>query len=802
MKIRDKLGKERLYFDGGMGSLLIDRGLKGGELPETWNINRPDEIQEIHEAYILAGADIITANTFGANPLKFENAEEIITAGIKLVRNAIDKCGRGGFAAYDVGPLGKLLKPIGELDFEDAVSLFAAGVKAGAAAGADLIIIETMSDCLETKAAVLAAKENSDLPVFVTNAYDASHKLMTGASPAAMVAMLEGLHANAIGVNCSLGPEQMLPVVEELIRYASVPVIVQPNAGIPRTVGGKTIYDVDAEAFSDVMVKIAEMGTSILGGCCGTTPEFIRLTSEKTRRIPYLPPEHKHDTIVSSYSRALEIGNFPVLIGERINPTGKKRFKQALCESDVDYILGVGIAQEEQGAHILDVNVGLPEIDEADMLSRVTASLQAVTDLPLQIDTVDTVAMERALRLYNGKAMINSVNGKEESLKSVLPIAAKYGGVIVALTLDERGIPDTAEERLRIAENIVARAAEYGIPKKDIVADPLAMTISANPDSANTTLRAVRHIKERLGIKVSLGVSNISFGLPQRELINSAFFLMALENGLDCAILNPASAEMMKSYYTYLALTGRDEACGRYIEFAEGYKCISDAAANGAVPVSGRGKTESGLRYCIEKGLTEAAIQAAGQLLEHDSPTDVIDREIIPALDEVGRGFERKTVYLPQLLMSAEAAKAAFEVVRSKLTRDSDKRGDKVVLATVKGDIHDIGKNIVKVLLENYGFEVIDLGRDVPPERVYEAVVQSGARLVGLSALMTTTVPSMEDTVRLIHEKCPGIKTVVGGAVLTQEYADMIGADFYSKDAMQTVRCAEKIYSEFHTADL
>lgn len=795
MNIRDRLGRERLYFDGGMGSLLIDRGLKGGELPETWNISRPGEIRSIHEEYLLAGADIVTTNTFGANALKFQNSEEIITAGIKLAREAVDKCGRGGFVAYDIGPLGKLLKPIGELDFETAVLLFAEGVKAGAAAGADLIIIETMSDCLETKAAVLAAKENSDLPVFVTNAYDSSHKLMTGASPKAMIAMLEGLHADAIGINCSLGPEQMLPVVDELVKYASVPIIVQPNAGIPRTAGGRTVYDVDAEAFSDVMLKIAERGVSVLGGCCGTTPEYIRLTAEKTRRIPYLPPEPKNETLVSSYTHALEIGNSPVLIGERINPTGKKRFKQALCESDIDYILGVGITEEEQGAHILDVNVGLPEIDEADMLTRVMTSLQAVTALPLQIDTVDPDAMERALRLYNGKAMINSVNGKEESLKTVLPIAAKYGGVLVALTLDESGIPDTAEERLQIAEKIVARAAEYGIAKKDIVADPLAMTVSANPDSANTTLRTVRLIKERLGIKVSLGVSNISFGLPQRELINSAFFLMALENGLDCAILNPASAEMMKSYYTYLALTGRDEMCGRYIEFCKKYQCGSNTVVNNTASVSEK-KTDSGLRHCIEKGLAEAGVQAAEQLLEHESPTTVIDREIIPALDEVGRGFEQKTVYLPQLLMSAEAAKAAFEVVRSKLTQDSAKRGDKVVLATVKGDIHDIGKNIVKVLLENYGFDVIDLGRDVPPEKVYEAVIQSGARLVGLSALMTTTVPAMEETVRLVHEKCPGVKTVVGGAVLTQEYADMIGADFYSKDAMQTVRCAEKIYSD------
>ncbi len=795
MRITEKLKSGRLFFDGGMGTLLIEKGLRSGEMPETWNITHPDVIRSLHEAYIRAGADIICANTFGASRLKFENVAEIVTSAVSIAKTAVTACGGGKYVAYDVGPLGHLLKPMGDLGFEDAVALFAEGMIAGERAGADLILIETMNDSYETKAAVLAAKESTSLPVFVTNAYDISGKLMTGATPQAMVAILEGLRVDALGINCSLGPKQMLPVVQELLRYSSLPVIVNPNAGLPRSENGTTVYDVGADDFSDSMAEIAALGACVLGGCCGTTPEYINKTVSKCADIPFSYPEQKNETLVSSYSHAVEIGKKPVIIGERINPTGKRDFKEALRRDDIDYILREGIAEEENGAHILDVNVGLPEIDETKIMERVITSLQSVTSLPLQVDTSNPETMERALRLYNGKAMINSVNGKEQSLREVLPLAAKYGGVIVALTLDENGIPNTAEERLEIARRIVERAAEYGIPKKDIVADPLALTISANPDSAKITLEAVRMIKEKLGIKTSLGVSNVSFGLPQRQIINSTFFTMALGAGLDCAIINPSSADMMKSYYSYLALTAMDEMCAMYIGFASSIHSESSIVTKKSENAV---EAENTLSRCIEKGLCEAARECAEHLLETEKSIDIIDKFIIPALDYVGKGFENKTVFLPQLLMSAEAAKSAFEVIREKMKSsvgDCGSGGEKkIVLATVKGDIHDIGKNIVKVLLENYGFSVIDLGKDVQPEEVVNAVERSGARLVGLSALMTTTVPAMKETIDLLRNKSE-VRVVVGGAVLTKEYAEMIGADFYAKDAMQTVRYAEEFFA-------
>ena len=792
MGIREKIKEKRLYFDGGMGTLLIEKGLMPGELPETWNITRPNDIISIHMDYIRSGADIITANTFGANSLKFSDPEEIITAAICNAKKAVAAFDCEKYVAYDVGPLGRLLKPLGDLDFEDAVSVFARGMVAAQKAGADLILIETMNDAYETKAAVLAAKENTSLPVFVTNAYDASGKLMTGATPEAMVALLEGLRVDALGINCSLGPEQMLPVVKELIEYSSIPVIVNPNAGLPKEENGRTVYDVDANRFSDVMVRIADMGACILGGCCGTTPEYIRMTVRKTKDIPFILPQPKNDTLVSSYTHAVAIGQKPVIIGERINPTGKPKFKDALRQNDIDYILREGIAEEEHGAHILDVNVGLPEIDEVSMMTRVVTALQSVTSLPLQIDTVDPEALEKALRLYNGKALINSVNGKEESLEAVLPLAAKYGGVLIALTLDEKGVPETAEGRLAIAEKIVKRAKKYGISKKNIIADPLAMTVSANPQSANVTLEAIKLIKSKLGIGVSLGVSNISFGLPQRDFLNAAFFTMALSYGLDCAIINPLSTEMMKSYHTFLALTAQDKMCEEYIDFAS--NVVSESKFTKSQVVGKNDADFSDLTKSIKKGLCDAAQRDAEKLLETLDGLDVINGYIVPALDEVGKGFENKTVFLPQLLMSAEAAKAAFSVIQGKMQNRSEAGKGKIVLATVKGDIHDIGKNIVKVLLENYGFDVIDLGKDVPPLTVVEAVKKSSAALVGLSALMTTTVHAMEETIALLRKDCPGVKVVVGGAVLTQEYADMIGADFYSKDAMQTVRYAEMFY--------
>ena len=671
-----------------------------------------------------------------------------------------------------------------DLSFEDAVALFAANVKEAVKNGADLILIETMNDAYETKAAVLAAKENSSLPIFVTNVYDEGGHLMTGADPAAMVALLEGLGVDALGVNCSLGPDKMLPVVEQLCKYSSVPIIVNPNAGLPSTKNGKTEFNINAEAFSDCMRKIAVSGAAVLGGCCGTTPEFIKKTVEKTADIP-LNITEKNYTLVSSYTHAHEVGGKkPTLIGERINPTGKPKFKEALRRNDIPYIVNEGLSQAEKGVHILDVNVGLPEIDEKEMMIKAVLQLQAVCELPLQIDSTDPAVLEGAMRIYNGKPLVNSVNGDEESMESVFPLVKKYGGTVIALTLDKDGIPETAAERFAIAEKIIARAAEYGIAKKDIVADPLALTVSSNQESANITLDTVKMLKNA-GIRTSLGVSNISFGLPHRETVNSVFFTAALCAGLDCAIMNPFAEGMLNAYYAFNALTGRDAACAEYISYAAG---ITDTAVTAGEAL--------GLKAAVIKGLREQAVKAAHELAENTPPLEIINNYIIPALDTVGNDFENKKAYLPQLLMSAEAASAAFEVIKEKLPPKSESSDRKVILATVKGDIHDIGKNIVKVMLESYGFTVCDLGRDVPPEAVVKAALEENCRLVGLSALMTTTVPSMEETIKQLKKADPKIKTIVGGAVLTQEYADMIGADYYGRDAMESVRCAEKFYSE------
>lgn len=795
MNIREKLHSSRLYFDGGMGTLLQAAGLKAGELPENWNISHPETVTNIHLEYLNAGTNIITANTFGANSLKFDNLDDIIAAAIGNARKAIelfDGDKQSCFVAFDIGPLGKMLKPLGDLDFEDAVKIFANSVKLAAKHNADLILIETMNDIYETKAAVLAAKENCDLPVFVTNAYDETGRLMTGADPKAVIAMLEGLRVDAIGVNCSLGPHQMKGIVKKYCEYSSLPLIVNPNAGMPKRVNGETVYDVDAEEFSSVMEEYAESGVCILGGCCGTTPEYIKRTVLKTSALPFVMPKKKEHTLISSYTHAVEIGKEPVLIGERINPTGKSKFKEALRENNIDYIISEGIAQQEKGVHVLDVNVGLPEIDECKMMVTAVTELQAVLDLPLQIDTVKADAMEKALRIYNGKPLINSVNAKEESMKEILPLAKKYGGVLIALTIDEKGIPDTAEGRYLLAKRIVDRAAEYGIDKKDIVVDPLAMTISSDDNSAKITLDSIRLIKENLGVKTSLGVSNISFGLPNRDDVNSVFLSNAFTVGLDCAIMNPYSVQMMKSYHCFLALNGMDKGCARYIDFASNIQTQTVQKSTVIAKESDEGMPA--LVYAIVKGLKQQAFDCANDLIKSNEPMKVINEYIIPALDTVGERFEKKTMFLPQLLMSAEAAGFAFDAVKASLKSDAPKK-DKIVLATVKGDIHDIGKNIVKVLLQNYGYDVIDLGKDVPPETVVEAAKTSGAKLVGLSALMTTTVEAMEETIKLLHEKLPNVKTIVGGAVLTKEYAQMINADYYAKDAMETVRFAEKFFS-------
>lgn len=787
MTIREEIGKRILFFDGGMGTLLQEQGLQAGELPETWNLKNPEPIIQIHKAYLAAGADIILANTFGANRFKYgEDLEKIVTAGVANAKKAVAESGKKAYVALDIGSTGKLLKPMGTLDFEEAVGVFAEIIRVGEKAGADLILIETMSDTYELKAAVLAAKENSTLPIMATVIFDESKKMLTGASPQVVVSLLEGLGVDALGINCGLGPKQMKEIVKELLKYASIPVIVNPNAGLPRSENGKTVFDVGAEEFAEDMEEIVTMGAWFAGGCCGTTPAHIQAMVEKCKEITPVPITPKNYTFVTSYSTAVELGGIPVIIGERINPTGKSKFKQALRDHNIDYILEEGVKQEDSGAHILDVNVGLPEIDEAAMMETIVYELQSIMPIPLQIDTTNMEAMERALRIYNGKPMINSVNGKAEIMEQVFPLVKKYGGVVVGLALDEDGIPDTTEGRLAIAEKIYQTGEKYGISRKDIVIDALVMTMSTNNESAKITLDTVKEITARGG-KTVLGVSNISFGLPQRELINAAFFTMAMNNGLSAGIINPNAKAMRQAYDTFCVLGGYDAQCMNYIENYAVTDAPNAAAKSAAAKLN--------LTDSIIKGLKDQAYRATEEELKTKEPMEIINGELVPALDVVGQGFEKGTMFLPQLLMSAEAAKAGFEAIRQYVQSHGEAQEKKatIVIATVKGDIHDIGKNIVKVLLENYGYEVIDLGKDVPPEKIVETVVDKHAPLVGLSALMTTTVVNMEESIKELHKEAPWCKIMVGGAVLTQEYADMIGADFYGKDAMQSVYYAERL---------
>ena len=788
MNIRDFIKNNIVYLDGGMGTLLQKSGLQPGELPEHWNISHPEVIREIHKNYYDSGSNVVNTNTFGANTLKFsiDELDEIICHAVKNADEA-RKASSGEqekFIALDVGPTGKLLKPLGDLDFEDAVKIFAETIRLGVKYGVDLITIETMNDSYETKAAVLAAKENSDLPIIVTNAYGENGRLMTGANPAVMAAMLEGMGVDAIGANCSLGPKQLMDVMDELLKHCSVPVAFKPNAGLPKSDGKVTYYDVDADEFAQDIKLSVENGVRIVGGCCGTTPEYIKKVCELTRGMKPKEIEKKTYSVCTSYNKVVFFGEKPILIGERINPTGKKRFKQALLENDIGYILQEAVNQQAKGVHVLDVNVGLPGIDEAQMLTTSVCELQCVTDLPLQIDSSDPVAMESALRRYNGKAMINSVNGKEENMNAIFPLVKKYGGFVVALTLDEKGIPSTVEGRMKIARKILLTAALYGINKKDIIFDPLAMTVSADKMSAVTTLETVKKITEQLGCNTSLGVSNVSFGLPSRELVNAAFFTTAMENGLSAAIMNPYSARMMEAYYSFNVVKGLDDNCMDFINFASQQE----------VQPTVKHESSLTLKEAIEKGLKEKSSEITTAMLGENAPLDIVNSHVIPALDDVGKRFEEKKLFLPQLLMSAEAAKASFEVIKAAMAADGNsvKKGN-IVIATVHGDIHDIGKNIVKLLLENYGYNVIDLGKNVPPETVLNAVIENHAPLVGLSALMTTTVPAMEETVKLVKEKAPWCKTVVGGAVLTQDYADKIGADKYAADAMESVRYAETV---------
>ena len=813
MTIADLLRKGVAFLDGAMGTQLQLKGMQPGEVPELWNLTRPDDVRAIHASYFEAGADIVYANTFGANPAKYHGDAPLKDVIAAAIANAKAAAPAGRFVALDIGPTGRLLKPAGDFEFDAAYDAFAEQVRLGVAAGADLIAIETVNDTYELKAAILAAKENSDLPVIATVALSEDGKLLTGGDVDCVAALFEALKPDACGFNCGLGPDKLLPFVKRLAGRVNRPIVVKANAGMPRVVDGKTHFDVGPEDFARDIVACVEAGASIVGGCCGTTPQHIRAVSEKvgTATPSYQLPSTSYQlpTTISSYSRCVELPlNDSLVIGERINPTGKKKLKEAYKSGDTGYILREAIAQTEAGAHILDVNAGVPGIDEPSVLRATVEAIQGVTDVPLQIDTSDPVALETALRHYNGKAMINSVNAKQEVMDAVFPLVAKYGGVIVALTLDEAGIPATAEGRVALAKRMIEEGAKYGLTKDDFVVDVLCLAVSADANSANVILESLRRVRYELGLRTVLGVSNISFGLPARPLLNATFYTLALEAGLTSAIVNPLSVEMMTAYGSWRALTGRDTSCNDWIAaVAEGKVGGSSAPATPSAQATDSkaqtpgGSAETGrspLTSAIVHGLKQDAATIAGGLLSSGkAPVEVIDGEIVPALEIVGKGFETGKVFLPQLLMAAEAASSAFEVIRDVLAKSGTKTELKgpIVIATVKGDIHDIGKNIVRALLENYGFKVIDLGRDVAPETIVETALRENCKLVGLSALMTTTVPFMEETIKQLNAADPTIKTFVGGAVLTADYAEQIHATWYTKDAMASVRVAEAFFA-------
>ena len=769
------------FFDGGFGSLLQKRGLQPGEKPEQWNIDHPSAVLEIHKEYLCAGSDLITTNTFGANKLKYVDPTDVIRAGVSLARQAVAEHGHGS-VVLDLGPTGKLLAPFGDLQFEDCVEIYKQQVRAGCD-GADFILVETVSDLQEARAAVLAAKEVCDKPVFVTMSFGADGRLLTGATVEAAVAVLEGMGVAAVGLNCGLGPVEMKPLAERMVACASVPVILNPNAGMPVLENGQTVYKISPADYALAVGELLDLGIAFVGGCCGTTPDYIRALHTAFADRPFVVPTLKKRTVIASNAQTVVIDKKPLVIGERINPTGKPKLKEALRNQDMDYVVREALLQEEHGADILDVNAGCPGVDEKEILPTCVKAIVQAVSLPLQIDTADPSAMEQALRIYCGKAFINSVNGKQESMDAVFPLVKKYGGCVVCLTLDENGIPETVEGRLAIAEKIINEAEKYGIEKHDLLIDTLTLSVSTKADNAVVTLEALRRVRFEMGVHTVLGVSNVSFGLPDRPGVNSTFLTLAMQNGLSCAIINPMSRPERTSVLAYRALNGFDENCADYIAFA------ADSVSQPTVQT--RNET---LSFAVQKGLAEKAAALTVELLKTKQPLEIINGELIPALTAVGEGFEKKTLFLPQLLSAAQAAQAAFSVLE-KEKKAGAQVGEKIVFATVKGDIHDIGKNIVTMLLGNYGFTVIDLGKDVAPQVIADAVKLHNAKLVGLSALMTTTLPAMEETVRLVKEVAADCSVMVGGAVVTQDYADSIGAEFYGKDAMEAVRIAQAYFN-------
>ncbi len=783
-RFSEALKKGLVFTDGAMGTMLQQRGLKVGENPTLLCLDRPEVIEDIHEAYFKSGSNIVFANTFSACALKLEGSgvsvEAAVSAAIGCAKRAAERY--NGMVALDIGPLGELIEPLGTMPFERAVELFAEQMRAGAKAGADLIAIETMMDIYEVKAAVIAAKESCDLPIMVTMTFEEGGRTFTGCDIPAMALVLNGLGVDAIGVNCSVGPMQLGGIISELRRWTKLPIAAKPNAGLPDANGG---YDLTPEQFAVGVCELIKLGASVVGGCCGTSPAYIKALTDAAKDVTPAPPPERLPQAVCSSTVTVDI-DAPVVVGERLNPTGKKLLKQALADSDMNYILRQAAAQQADGAQILDINVGLPGIDEPAMMVKVIKAVQSVCPLPLQIDSSDPEAIEAGLRVYNGRAIVNSVNGKDELLDRLLPVVKRYGAVVIGLTLDENGIPETADGRVEIAKKIVARCEQFGIPGDDVVIDCLTLTVGSDAKNAEVTLEAVKKVSE-LGIKTALGVSNVSFGLPRRDLINRTFFTMALHNGLNLAIINPADAGMTESIAVYKLLYGFDKNGEQYLE-KYGQTTAAPAAASGSGDIAA----------AIHAGLDRQAADMAKVLLESITPDELIANKLIPILDEVGKNYESGRIFLPQLIRSAGAAKSAFDVVRERIaaSNSGSVENGTIVLATVQGDIHDIGKNIVRAVLENYGYRIIDLGRDVAPQAVVDAVVNSNASLCGLSALMTTTLPAMQDTIALLAQHCPGCKVVVGGAVLTADHAEKIGAHFYAKDASATVAAAKQVFGK------
>ncbi|KAA8667770.1 homocysteine S-methyltransferase family protein [Clostridium sp. MT-14] len=790
----DKFDKKFIFFDGAMGTMLQRSGLQPGELPEILNVTNAEIIKKIHRGYLEAGADIIISNTFGANELKYNssnyNIEDVITAGVKIAKE--EAACMGKLVALDLGPIGQIMEPAGNLSFETAYKLFKNQVIVGKKAGADLVLIETMSDLYETKAAILAAKENTTLPVFCTMTFQQDGRTLMGTDPKTMVVTLEALGVDALGVNCSLGPSELQGIVDEILEYSSIPVMVQPNAGLPRYDGKNTIYDITPEEFSRNMAIMAKKGVRIFGGCCGTDPEFIKATVSALENIQPIDIKEKDYTAICSSTNTVILGEGIKIIGERINPTGREIYKKQLKSGDVSYIEKEAVTQKEEGAHILGLNVGLPEIDEVKMMEKAIKAIQKVVRLPIDIDSPNPSVLEAGARVYNGKPIINSVNGRKNIMEKVFPIVKKYGGCIIALTIDEKGIPDSAEGRVKIAEKIIKTAACYGINKKDIIVDCLTLTASAQQREVMETVKAVKLVKEKFGVKTVLGVSNISYGLPRRCILNRTFLAMALDAGLDLPIINTQDQGVKDVVAAFEVLANLDKEADNYISI---YGSKNDVLSKN--DKEDKGESEGDLKSAIIDGIEDRAVRITSQLLKNKMAEEIVNYNIIPALDEVGRMYESQDIFLPQLIQSAETVKKSFEIIKKKILEDGEKNIEKgnIVLATVKGDIHDIGKNIVKVLMENYGFDVIDLGRDVDIEKIVNTVRENDIKLVGLSALMTTTVINMKKTIDALRENELQCKIVVGGAVLNQNYADMIGADYYAKDAREAVKIAEEVFS-------